>query len=88
MITAKEFDFLKAQQQFEEMCEFVRQADQEGERVDQVERGLFPKAMEMCLEMLLAFINAHGEGDQGPKVEHDGRSLNRLPKPRRPPSAG
>ena len=81
MITAKEFDFLKAQQQFEEMCEFVRQAGQQGERVDQVERGLFPKAMEMCLDMLLSFINAHGDGDQGPQVQQDGRFLNRLPEP-------
>ncbi len=65
MITAKEFDFLKAQQQFEQMCEFVRQAAQQNQRIDQVERGLFPKAMELCLEMLLAFINAHGDGNQG-----------------------
>jgi hypothetical protein len=80
MITAKEFDFFKAHQQFEEMCEFVRQAGQQRQRVDQVERGLFPKAMEMCLDMLLAFINAHGDGDEGPQVEHGGRSLNRLPE--------
>ena len=32
MITAKEFDFFKAHQQFEEMCEFVRQAGQRGQR--------------------------------------------------------
>jgi len=81
MITAKEYDFLKAQQQFTEMCDFVRQAGQQGERVDQVERGLFPRAMEMCLEMLLTFINAHGDGDQGPQVQHDGHSLNRLSEP-------
>ena len=81
MITAKEFDFFKAQQQFEEMCEFVRQAGQQQQRVDQVERGLFPKAMEMCLDMLLAFINAHGDGDEGSQVRHDGRSLNRLREP-------
>jgi hypothetical protein len=81
MITAKEFDFFKALQQFEEMCEFVRQAGQQGQRVDQVERGLFPKAMEMCLEMLSAFIDAHGDGDRGPQVEQGSRSLNRLREP-------
>lgn len=81
MITAKEFDFLKAQEQFEQMCEFVRQAGQQGQRVDQVERGLFPQAMEMCLEMLLAFINAHGDGDQGPQIQHEDRPLNRLAEP-------
>ena len=82
MITARECDFFKAQEQFKAMCEFVRQAGQQRQRVDQVERGLFPKALEMCLDMLLAFINAHGDGDQGPQVQHDGRALNRLPEPR------
>jgi hypothetical protein len=81
MITAKEFDFLKAQQQFEQMCEFVRQAGEQGQRVDQVERGLFPKAMEMCLEMLLAFINAHGDGDEGPQIPREDHSLKRLDEP-------
>ncbi len=81
MITAKEFDFLKAEQQFQKMCEFVRQAGEQGERVDQVERGLFPRAMEMCLEMLLAFINAHGDGDQGPQMECGDRPLRRLDEP-------
>jgi hypothetical protein len=81
MITAKEFDFFKAHQQFEEMCEFVRQAGRQRQRVDQVERGLFPKAMEMCLDMLLAFINAHGDGDEGSQVQQDDRSLNRLSEP-------
>jgi hypothetical protein len=81
MITAEEFDFLKAQQQFEKMCEFVRRAGEQGQRVDQVERGLFPRAMEMCLEMLLAFINAHGDGDEGPEIQCEDRSLQRLDEP-------
>jgi len=67
MITARECDFFKAQEQFKAMCEFVRQAGQQRQRVDQVERGLFPKAMEMCLDMLLAFINAHGAAIKGRK---------------------
>jgi len=81
MITAKEFDFLKAQQQFQEMCEFIRQAGERGQRVDEVERGLFPQAMEMCLDMLLAFINAHGNGDEGPQIQDDDRFLQRLDEP-------
>jgi hypothetical protein len=81
MITTKEFDFLKAQELFRKMCEFVRRAGERGQRIDQVERGLFPKAMEMCLEMLLAFINAHGDGDEGPQIQRDDRSLKRLPTP-------
>jgi hypothetical protein len=82
MITAKEFDFLKAQAQFEKMCEFVRQAGVEGQRIDQVERGLFPQAMEMCLKMLQAFVAAHGDGDEGPEIEQeDDRTLRRFKEP-------
>ena len=42
MITTQEIDFLKAQEQFEAICQFIRQAPEQGQRVDQVERGLFP----------------------------------------------
>jgi hypothetical protein len=78
MITAKEIEFCKAQAQFAKMCEFVRQAGEEGQRLDQVERSLFPQAMEMCLEMLRSFVEAHGDGDEGPQVEREGRTLDRL----------
>ena len=61
MITAKELELCKAQAQFQKMCEFLRQAADEGQRLDQVERGLFPQAMEMCLRMLQAFVEAHGD---------------------------
>lgn len=47
MITAIEIDFFKAQEQFESICEFVQRASEQGARIDQVERGLFPQAMEM-----------------------------------------
>jgi hypothetical protein len=81
MITAKEIDFLKAQEQFEKICEFVRQAGDQGQRIDQVERGLFPQAMEMCLEMLGAFVAAHGDGDEGAEIERDERTLRKLEEP-------
>ncbi len=78
MITAKEMELCKAQAQFQKMCEFLRQAAEEGQRLDQVERGLFPQAMEMCLRMLQAFVEAHGDGDEGPELEVAGRTLQRL----------
>lgn len=78
MITAKELELCKAQAQFQKMCEFLRQAADEGQRLDQVERGLFPQAMEMCLRMLQAFVEAHGDGDVGPELEHAGRTVQRL----------
>jgi hypothetical protein len=81
MITAKEIEFCKAQAQFEKMCEFLRQAQEEGSRLDQVERGLFPQAMEMCLRMLQAFVESAGDGDEGPTVERDNRTLQRLKEP-------
>ena len=81
MITAKELELCKAQAQFQKMCEFLRQAADEGQRLDQVERGLFPQAMEMCLRMLQAFVEAHGDGDEGPELAHAGRTLRRLEQP-------
>lgn len=81
MISTKELDFCKAQEHFDRMMEFLGQALAEGQRVDQVERGLFPRAMTMCLEMLRAFVEGHGDGDRGENVERDGETLNRLPKP-------
>ena len=65
MISSKELDFFKAQEQFERMCEFLERAFTEGQRVDQVERGLFSQAMTMCLELLRSFVEAHGDGDLG-----------------------
>ncbi len=81
MISAKELDFFKAQEQFHRMCEFLERALAEGQRVDQVERGLFPQAMTMCLELLRSFVAAHGDGDQGETLEREGETLHRLPEP-------
>jgi hypothetical protein len=81
MITTEEIDLLKAQEQFEKMCEFVREAGERGQRIDQVERGLFPRAMEMCLHMLGAFVAAHGDGDEGAEIEREDRILQQLEKP-------
>lgn len=81
MISTKELDLFKAQEQFERICEFLEQAFAEGQRLDQVERGLFPQAMTMCLELLRSFVAAHGDGDEGETVEREGETLHRLPKP-------
>ena len=81
MISIKELDFVKAHEQFQRMCEFLDQALSEGQRVDQVERGLFPQAMTMCLELLRSFVEAHGDGDRGKTLQREGETLDRLPKP-------
>jgi len=80
MISAKELDLCKAQEQFDRMRAFLEQAFAEGQRLDQVERGLFPQAMTMCLELLRSFVAAHGDGDQGETVQREGETLHRLPE--------
>src|ERR1035437_3460143 len=81
MISVKELDFVKAHEQFQRMCGFLDQALSEGQRVDQVERGLFPQAMTMCLEFLRSFVEAQGDGDRGKTLERERETLDRLPKP-------
>jgi len=81
MITAKELDVFKAQEQFQQMCEFLKQALAEGQRVDQVERGLFPQAMSMCLDFLRSFVVAHGDGDEGETLQREEETLQRLREP-------
>jgi len=81
MISVKELDFVKAHEQFQRMCEFLDQALSEGQRVDQVERGLFTQAMTMCLEFLRSFVEAHGDGDRGKTLDREGETFDRLPKP-------
>jgi hypothetical protein len=81
MISAEELDLFEAQEEFDRMRKFLEQAISEGQRVDQVERGLFPRAMTMCLELLRSFVKAHGDGDQGSTVEREGETLDRLSEP-------
>ncbi len=81
MISAKELEFVKAQEEFQQMCKFLQQALAVGQRVDQVERGLFPQAMTMCLQLLRSFVVAHGDGDEGETMEREGKTLERLPEP-------
>ena len=49
--------------------------------IDQVERGMFPQAMTMCLDLLRSFVVAHGDGNEGETLEREESVLQRLPKP-------
>jgi hypothetical protein len=80
MISAKELNLVQAQEQFHQMCEFLAAAFAEGQRIDQVERGLFPQAMTMCLEMLRSFVASHGDGDEGETISREGETFKRLPE--------
>src|SRR5512143_2789245 len=72
---------LKAQQRFECLLGLVRQAGQDGQRIDTVERDLFRHLLALGLDLLTAFVAHQGEGDQGPEVETtDGQTAHRLPE--------
>ncbi len=47
----------------------MRQASQDGHRIDTVERDLFRHLLDLGLDLLTAFVAHQGDGDQGPEVE-------------------
>ena len=75
--------FHKAERLFGELQNLVRQANAEGERADRVERGLMALLLRLGRELLDVFIAQAGDGDRGPAIEQDGRTLQRLVKPRK-----
>lgn len=78
MMMTKENELLKAYAQFQEMVEFVRQASENGLRIDELERGLWKRLLAIGLAMLQAFVTQAGEGDVGETVEQEGQTLRRL----------
>jgi hypothetical protein len=77
---AQEQDFLKARQQFDRLCELVRQAGREGWRMDEIERELMPRLMWLGREFLEGHVQAQGNGDVGPTVTSDDGTLRRSKK--------
>ncbi len=81
MIITPEQAALKAMERFEYLLGLVRQASQDGQRIDTVERDLMRHLLALGYDLLTAFIAHHGDGDQGPEVEADeGRIVRRLPE--------
>ncbi len=81
MIITPEQATLKAQHRFESLLDLVRQASQDGQRIDLVERDLIRYLLALGFDLLTAFIAHHGDGDQGPEVEvTDGHVVRRLPE--------
>ena len=78
MMMTKETELLKAQAQFDEMVDFIRQAGNDRLRMDELERGLWQRLLAMGLAMLKAFVSQAGDGDAGETVELDGQTLRRL----------
>jgi hypothetical protein len=59
---------LKAQAQFEQMLGFIRQAAEEGQRIDSVERDLMRHLLALGHSLLCSFVAQQGDGDLGPEV--------------------
>jgi hypothetical protein len=73
----QETEFLKAQQQFQRLCDLMRQASREGWRLDEIERRAMPELMRLGLEFLTGHVERQGTGDAGREVTYDNRTLRR-----------
>lgn len=78
---AQEKQFLKSQEQFKTLCEFVLQAGRDGLRMDEIERQLMPGLMLLGRRFLEEHVEAQGDGDVGPSVSGDDRTLRRSQEP-------
>ncbi|MCH7725857.1 MAG: hypothetical protein IH991_05155 [Planctomycetes bacterium] len=81
MIMAQEKHFIKARKEFDALLGWIGQADGEGLRIDQVERGLFSRLLAIGFVLLEAFVAKFGHGDAGKTVEREGRTLRRSAEP-------
>ena len=82
MIMSQEQALLKAYEQFHHLLDSVRQAADQAQRTDLVERDIMLRLLGIGLTVLTSFIARHGDGDSGPTVgTPDGRTLRRLPEP-------
>jgi len=81
MIMAQEKHFIKARKEFDALLSWIGQADEEGLRIDQVERGLFSRLLAIGFELLAAYVAKFGCGDEGETVCREGRTLRRSAEP-------
>lgn len=76
-IVTVERQFCKARQVLEQAIEFVQAAGEKGLRADEVERELFARVLGVGRELLEAFIEQAGDGDEGKQVQHGTQTLKR-----------
>jgi hypothetical protein len=80
MIMTPEQAALKARNQFDHLLDLVRQAAQDGPRIDPVERGLMRHLLALGHALLTSFIAPQGDGDRGPEAQTpDDRTGRRRP---------
>lgn len=78
MIMTQEQAFLKAQNEFNQMVEAVRQATGEHRRIHEVERDLWQRFLSVNRALLEGFVAGYRTGDVGPVVESEGQTWTRL----------
>src|SRR4051794_38579448 len=62
----------------DDLAAFVRRSGQDGASLDEVERGVFRRLLDMGRQAVDLFLDSQGDGDLGPRVEvEDGRILQR-----------
>jgi hypothetical protein len=82
MIMTQEQAFLKAQDQLADLIAFVRAPSPQGLRLDEVERGLFDRLLQLGHSLLSAHVAAQGDGDVGDTATTpQGQTCGRLPQP-------
>jgi hypothetical protein len=78
MIMAEEERFLKARQAFEQLIEFVQQAEEQDLRIDLLERETLALLLKVGYELLQDYIGRCGDGDAGETLPEQDRTLRRL----------
>lgn len=78
MIMAQERAILNGKVAFDQLVQLVRDGIAEGRRIDQMERGLHSGLLELGRQLLSAFVAGQNNGNIGPSLEYEGRTLQRL----------
>jgi hypothetical protein len=81
MMMTQERAFLKAQQQLQEIEQFVEVSAADCQRIDLVERGLMARLLEIGRTMLEGFVAAQGDGDAGKELPAGEHTVRRLDEP-------
>ena len=77
MMMTQEQALLKSQEQLQAIQAYVEEASSQGERIDKVERELFSQLLLIGRTLLKGFVVAQGDGDVGPTLRHEDRTLQR-----------
>jgi hypothetical protein len=77
MMMTQEQAFLKSREQLQAIHAYVEQASSQQERIDQVEREVFSQLLLIGRTLLEGFVAAQGDGDVGPTLEQEDRTLHR-----------